>query len=54
MSYVPNKPEQNRDSGFLSELTNPLTGKEHPVPFMDPFARMCLGVQAVGFAIIQF
>lgn len=35
---------QDRRTGFLSELTNPHTEREHPVPFMEPFSRTCLGV----------
>lgn len=35
---------QDRRTGFLSKLTNPHTEREHPVPFMEPFSRTCLGV----------
>lgn len=55
MSYVINKPEQDGVIRFLSELPNLNTGKEHPMPFMDPCLRMCLGVRllAGGSGIIQ-
>lgn len=38
-----NEPEQNGDIWFLSELPNPNSGKEHPMPFMDPCLQTCLG-----------